>query len=354
MYSLDTTQITTALGAYCRENKAKIFSAILMGLFEPVNGMANNVAGHSISNIMQVWPGITDEVPLPQMEMDSFLQPRQEGVNGPTNFKANVIKFKTRMLKVRPWEGNIRLNWRELERTWLAHNKNSGTWLSGNVGTSDVFGGDIMSFIVNGIIAKAHHDFRLKALFKGVYNGGGTNVADIMDGLLTVVAAEITANNLTPVATGVITGANVKASIKAVYNNLDEQYKAQPDVQILVSPNIFDLYVENVPSLVQQQQSYGGQPGYLGNKKGLNDIALLGTNATILREPGMAGSQRIICTLPSNIYLGVDETNEYSKVKTVEYFRENYLLLDGKAGVQFAQVEPGAKDIKCLAVNDQA
>jgi hypothetical protein len=354
MYSVDLTTIKAALGDYCREHKKNIFAAILMGLFETVPGSANNVAGHSIANTMQVWPGITDETPLPQMELSSFLQPRQEGVNGPTNFKANVINFKSRMMKVRPWEGNIRLNWREFERTWLAMGKNAGTWKSGNVGTSDVFDGDILGFIVNKLIAKAHHDFRLKALYKGVYNAAGTGVADIMDGYLTVIANEIVAGNLTPVATGVITPANVNEKMLAVYDGLSEQYKASDSLQMLIAPAIYDMYVRNNPSLVQIQVARASAAGYAGQAAGVDDIHLLGTNVLLKREPGMVGSQRIICTQPENMYLGVDTTQEYTSIKTYEYFREDYLLLDGKAGVQFAQVEPSTKDIVCLSVNDQA
>ena len=45
-------------------------------------------------------------------------------------------------------------------------------------------------------------------LWSGVRNGAGTAVADICDGWGTIIAAEITATNITEVATGAITTAN--------------------------------------------------------------------------------------------------------------------------------------------------
>lgn len=311
--ALDITALNTALGAYFRKDKGVLISEMLLGM--------------NLEDRMEIWDDCKDEVPLPNLGIDDLVKPANDTTFSGT---ASSLNFDARILKVRKWKVDLLIIPGDLEKSWL------GAYMKKGSNAYDI---PFEQYIMNHIIAKVHENLRLKAIFKGVYNGAGTAPADIMNGLLKLIVDEITATTITPVVTGAITAANVIDKVELVYDALGEAYKAVP-TQMLVNPTIFDYYVRRYRS------TYGVNMDYKGMANG--EVNIDGSLCTIKREPGFGASQRMVCTPKSNIVYGVDSLGEENNIKTQEFERTIKLMIDAKSGIQLKEVHARA-----LAVNDQ-
>lgn len=312
--AISITALNTALGAYFRKEKPILISKMLMGM--------------NIDDRMEVWDDCKDEVPMPNLTISDLVKPANATTFAPTS---NALAFGARTLKVRPWKVDLQIVPQVLEKSWLGKYKKKG---------SDIYDMPFEAFIMQEIVKMTQDNIRLKALYKGVYNGSGTAPADIMDGLLTLIAAEITATNITPITTGVISSSNIIAKVEAVYDGIGETYKSV-ETQMLCSPTLFDWYVR------AYRATFGTTMTYTGVAK--DSVLIDGTLCTLKREPGMAGSQRLICTPKSNIVYGVDSIGDSSEIVSQVFERTIKLMIDAKAGIQFKQIGADA-----LAVNEQA
>jgi hypothetical protein len=312
--ALSITALNTALGAYFRKDKGVLISKMLLGM--------------NVEDRMEIWDDCKDQVPLPNLTISDLVKPANPTTFAPTS---NALAFGARILQVRPWKVDLQIVPQTLEKSWLGQYKKKG---------SDVYDMPFEEYIMGEIVKMTQDNLRLKALFKGVYNGSGTAPVDIMDGLLKLIADEITATTITPTTTGVISSSNVITKVEAVYDALGEAYKAT-ETQMLCSPTIFDWYVR------LYRATYGGTTTYTGVAK--DTVLIDGTLCSLKREPGMAGSQRLICTSKSNIVYGVDTIGEESNINSQVFDRTIKLMIDAKAGIQFKSIAAEA-----LAVNEQA
>ncbi len=313
MSAINTTALTTALGDYCREHRDILLSEILLN--------------EDLQDRLTVLDEVTDEVPLPDLGLADLIKPNTNPANwAPTT---NALNFGARLLKVRSIKVDLVLIPQVLEKTWLGKMKDP----------KNPFEMPFEAFIMGYVAQKAKENLHLQSIFKGIYNGAGTTPVATMDGFLKIIADEITATNITPVVTGAINSGNVIANLEKVYDALGEAYKNTP-TQMLVSPAIFDLYVR------AYRGSFGANNDYAGVARGR--VSLDGTLCEVVREPGLAGSQRVICTPKTNLYLGVDTMGEYN-LDIQKEKRSINVLMDFKAGVQIGQIHG-----RGLAVNDQA
>lgn len=312
--SLDITELNTKLGAYFRKDKATLIGKMLLGL--------------DINDRMDVWDDCKDQVPLPNLVVGDIVKPANNSTFAPT---AGALSFGSRILQVRPWKADLQIIPADLNKSWLGKYKKKG---------SDVYDMPFEQYIMNEIIKKVRHQLRTTSLFSGVYNAGGATATDIMNGVKKIIADEITATNITPVVTGAVTAANVIDKVELVYDNLGEAVK-RGDTQLLVSPQIFAWYVRKYREL------YGANGDYSGMAK--FQVPLDGTNCMIKSEPGLAASQRMICTTTDNITFGVDSLADDSNINSQVFERTIKLMIDAKAGVEFKDI-----DSDVLAVNDQA
>src|SRR5690606_22264993 len=201
----------------------------------------------SFSEKFEVMDDVQDELPLPNLSLTDLIKP-EDAVNfTPT---ANAVKFGARVLKVRGIKVDLQLIPKVLEKTWLGKQKSS----------SDPFDMPFEQFIMNYISQKAKEELHLQGLFRGVYNAAGTSPIDTMQGFLALIASEITATNISPVATGAITADTVIDAVEETYDALGEAYKAMP-TQMFANPTIFDWYNRKYRSL------YGGNMNYTGMKR---------------------------------------------------------------------------------------
>ncbi|SKD10097.1 hypothetical protein SAMN05660461_5997 [Chitinophaga ginsengisegetis] len=347
MSAFNTTALAALLGAYCRDNKEELYTRIVLGLFDDVPWMKNNVAGHGILDRFTFMEGVTDEVPLPRMDVSEIVKPGHQPGDATFTGSPDKIKFAARVLKVRDWSVDLVLDPKYLEKTWLAMNKQLGSW-AGKFTKAPAFGNiQPEEFMIKAVIKAAHRDIRMKALFGGVYNAAGNASADIVNGWFKLTADAITAGELAPTVTGAITSANVEDKLLMVYDSLSEEFKAD-ETQMLVNATIFDWYArKNKPTIVKD-------PGIPGQQPGMGRMYLYGTNCELKREPGAGASQRVICTPVANMVFGMDSRDEYTNVDVEKFERTIKLMMDGKIGLNFRDVGDGTANHRPLAVNDAA
>lgn len=311
MASIDISALATALGDYHREHRDELVSEILLD--------------QSFDEKFEVMDDVTDEIPLPNLSIADLLKPAD-----PVNFTptSNALAFGARVLKVRAMKVDLQLIPQVMEKTWLGKYKSA----------SDPFDMPFEAYIMNEIAKKTKENLHLQGLFRGVYNAAGTTPIDTMQGFLALIAAEITATNISPVVTGTVTADTIIDDAEAVYDGLGEAYKNVP-TQMFVSPTLFDWYGRKYRSL------YNGSPIYTGIKK--DRVMIDGTMCELVREPGLGTSQRMICSPKENFVLGVDTLTDYS-FDVQKFNRSLKILIDLKAGVQLKEIHARA-----LSVNDQ-
>ena len=267
------------------------------------------------------------------MEIDDIVQ-----VGEPERFTPPVdaIKLKARILKVRDCKVDLQIYPQRLYKTYLGLLRTKGM---------DVYKLPFETFIMDYVVKKAKENMRLKAHFKGVYNPptppAVSTTVDTMNGFLKLVQDEITATNITPIATGVITQVNVIDALEQVHDGLDEVYQYLP-TKMFVSPAIFRMYTK------AYRDQYGANTDYKGMDIS-REVMLDGRDCIVCSEPGLAGSQRVICSPKDNFVYGTDSTSDVNKIIIEKEKRALNILIDWRSGVQFAQIAGN-----CLAVNNQA
>lgn len=319
MTAITTTALTAALGAFYRANRNILVRDLYMGLK---------------TDDWTVYDGVKDELPLPKLSIGELVVP---GDNVNFTPKTNVIGLGARILKTRNWKVDLLIDPAALEKTWLGYVNALGA-------RSQAI--PLEQFIVEDLIKRIQKDIRTKALYRGVYNGSGTATADIVNGLLKLVVDDITAGNITPVVTGAITSSNVVDKLLLVHDGLGQEYKEEMTV-MPVNSQIFDWYTRKFSPILNTNLIGGG--GVPPTQNGLiNEARLEGTNCMLKREVGLNTSQRLIITPAGNRVLGIDSMDDFTNFEFQRFNRTIKVLVDGKLGVNFNQVDNGA-----LAVNDQ-
>lgn len=184
-------------------------------------------------------------------------------------------------------------------------------------------------------IAKEYLDkIYRNTLYLGVRNGTGTTAAAICDGWGTIIAAEITAENLTAVATGALSSSNAVTKVEQHYDAFPAWMK-EVDAIIYCSRNNFSNYARHYRTL----------NGFKADIVSTNDIRIDNTN-TILRAAGFMGtSGRLIGTVAGNLVFGTD----VESVKVAASVRRN--IVEARP---MMNVGCQIKDLAAIVVNDQA
>jgi hypothetical protein len=171
-------------------------------------------------------------------------------------------------------------------------------------------------------------------LWSGVRNGAGTAVADIATGWGTLIAAEITATTLTPVATGALTNVNAVTKFELVAEAAPIWMQEQGFV-ILCSFASFRKYVQHYRTL----------NGFQLKPNLLNDYPMDGFNAVIRPVGFMGSSSRLVATVDGNLVFGTD----VESIQIAASMRRNIIETRPMMSVG-CQIQ----DLDALLVNDQA
>jgi len=285
----------------------------------------------SFLNYMTPLADVKDEIPLTELFITEVLQPGNKDTFTPKG----GANFKARIGKVRPGKVDLRFTPTQITTLYKSY---LGQVSGGKI---DIYQFPFEAFIMTKIIERLRRDIHLRAVFTGVYNAAGTAAADIMDGLLTKVAADITAGNIP--ASNVLAGAPITAvnaydQVSALVDRVvaDPEYNSVPMVMLLSPLN-----------MRRYNQDYQTTFGALPYNNGFEQQIIDGTSIRFVVEPGLTGSNRLIVTPQENFYWLVDDQSRIDTL-TVEYALRNIsVMVDFNAGVEYGIAE-------LIWTNDQA
>lgn len=240
------------------------------------------------------------------------------------NTTGNGVKYTNRTLTAYQSKWDHDFDPEEFRNTYLAGVANNGAANMAQAATEQL-AKEYLAAIVNNV------------LLTGVRNGSGTTAADIANGWGTIIAAEILATTLTPVATGAITAANAVTKVDQLvsdgFSTVMREYETTPI--IYCSFNVFDKYITHYRTL----------NGYKLQTEVNGDYKLDGKNA-ILRPVGfMKDSQRLIGTVQNNLVFGTN----VETIQVAASMRRN--IIESRP---MMAVGCEIQDLDVLVVNDQA
>lgn len=186
-------------------------------------------------------------------------------------------------------------------------------------------------------IAKEYLDSIIKnVLWLGVYNASGSTPAAIATGWGTLIAAEITATNLTPVTTAAHTTSNAVANAEAVIEAVPAfMRESEEGIILYCSYPFFDKYTKNYRTL----NGFGFSQSTLGDYR-------MDNKNVVIRPVGWLGtSSRLVATVANNLVFGTD----VESIRVAASVRRN--IIESRpmmsAGCQI-------QDLDVLVVNDLA
>lgn len=312
--AINTTDLAASLGSFYRESNRPLSREIFLGF--------------DSKDYMTVAQG-KDQIPLVPVAMGNIVKP-SAGTNAwaPTS---NAIDFKPRILQLRRWKVDLELVPDVLYNRYPAYLLQRGG--------KDEMEPTFEQFLYDHIIGKAKENLENLVIYRGVYDAAGTGPAAVADGLLTLIAAEITATTITPVATGAVSSTNAVAAFEQVYRSLPAVLQDGETVAFC-SYDLFNKYCDDF------RTRYGAST-VTTDTNGFRRARLEGTNCTIVPRVGMGTSQRIVITTKENVYLGMDLEPDFEEISFEPNRRGIDVMMDGKIGVQIERLD-------YLRVNNQA
>lgn len=322
--ALDITEIAEALGDYYRENRDILVSEMLL---DP-----------NADEMFEVYDDVTDELPLPNLSIGNIIKP---GLDPTFQATPDAIKFGSRILKVRDVKYDLLLTPKVLHKLYLSYKRKQRRADGSHDPMEIIFEAEIMAYIQKA----ARNQLYEQAMYKGVYNAAGTTPGSTMTGFASLVTQLIAAEaatagtGITPVSVAAITSTNVIDVFEAVYDGLGEAYKTM-DTHLKVEPTYFDYYVRRYRSL------HGGNNDYSG--MAVAKVRLDGSKCDIVRDPGLTGTGRIICSPKENFVYGCDAAKPAAMI--IQPFDRNIKIMgDFKAGTEFAEIHSRALSVNELA-----
>lgn len=317
--AIDITDLAAACGDYYRENRDILTSELLL---DP-----------NITEKFQVYDNVTDELPLPKMDIGNILQPGIVKTFVPT---PDAIAFDARILKVRDVKFDLQLVPTVLHKQWLGYKATKRR----SDGSKDPWDLPFEAFIMMKISEAARNQLYLQAMFNGTYNAAGNTPASTMTGVNSLITNLIGSGDIVPVSIADPTSTTVIAAVEAVYDGLGEAYKGVA-TEMKVSPTIYDWYTR------QYRKDFGAHNDYDGMKRGRTLID--GTNCELVREPGLGTSLRMIATRKENFAYGCD-TYATATMDIQKFDRTLKVLGDFKAGVELHEI--GSANNLAISVNE--
>lgn len=173
-------------------------------------------------------------------------------------------------------------------------------------------------------------------LWTGVRNGSGSAAADICDGWGTLIAAAITASDITPVAGAAITSSNAVTQVELVADAASVIMKER-GFRILCSYGTLEKY----------RKHYRSTYGFSFDKGETGQYKLDGQNAILTPCAFMGSSQRLVATFDNNLIFGTDNEALMNFPTPHLNLLQNRMLMT--AGCQIRDIGS-----EVFVVNDQA
>lgn len=263
-----------------------------------------------------VYKNVKAPIPLTKLSGQGNIRPYREQ----DDTSGNGVAFTDRILTVYQSKWDMDVDPEKYRNTYLASDQEIPFY----------------QFILEQVAKEYLAQINDSAAYLGSYNAAGSTAAAIATGWGTIIAAEITATNLTPVVTGAITTANAVDKVELVAK--DAQVKAwmrNKGFVVYCSFATFDKYCTHYRTL----NGFQFQPG---NK---NEYWIDGINARLKPVSWMGTSSRLIATIENNLAVGTDGES----VKFAATARRNIIELRPMMPIGFQIADLGA-----MVVNDQA
>jgi hypothetical protein len=269
---------------------------------------------------MRLIPGVNDEYPLTELQLNDVIQPGNVDTFSPTT---NASQFKARIGKVRPVKVDLQFKPTQVQGLWK-------TYL-GEIqqrASKDAYDLPFEGFLMDRIIAKAKENIRLKAMFKGIYNAAGTTPASTMDGIIKLISAAKADGSIpnSQIATlgSAISASNAVDMFEKIVDIVPSQYK-QADLVCVADPLMIQYYFRDYRS------SFGALPYNTVFKKNMID----GTTIELVPEPGLAGTDLVIITPRYNMTWLVDEEAKMDNIIVEKALRNINVILDFNCAPDF-------------------
>jgi hypothetical protein len=299
--TLNIEDLNASLGAYCRTNTNTLLGGIVVG---------NKSFEHFVPML-----GVKDQAPIVDIRMGNILKPYNK--NWTPN--ADAAKVVPRIMQVRTCKVEVELEPLAYHHTYL------GQFLKAGTDPNDL---PFEKYLMQKIVEGAAQQLELQGIFHGEYNAAGQTPGSTMNGLNTIVEAEIAAGNITPIVTGAINAVDAVGAIEGMFYSIPEEYQAAP-LKMFVSPKLKHWYN------IAYREAYGAHTASVQFDKQFID----GTQCEIVAMPGLAGSNRIHLTTPGNVFYGTDLASDMDTVRTQLDKWTMIVMLSFKIGVQIGSLE---------------
>ncbi len=284
---------------------------------------------------IQVYNDVEDQMPLYEL---SVSDPGQPGDRATEAVKTGVINWKNRTLETKHGEVTLKITNQQINAMYKTHLNE----MRNAPARGDVYELPFEEVMIRGVVQRLLDRIAVAMLWKGSHSAAGTTTAAIANGYETLIAADITANNIA--AANVFAGAAITAAnaLTQFHGVLDKVYSQNPEyaTQELIcycGPTPLKHYRENYRS------TYNALPY---NSEFMKNMVNDHPNVRIEPMQGLAGDDRIVITTPNNFVLGTDAFNRLENVLIERRGRDLFIYIDFKIGVNYKL----AQEIWC---NDQ-
>jgi hypothetical protein len=271
--SLDLSTLNTTLGSYFRQNSTDV----LKGVIAPL----------SIGKVATPYGNVKDQLVLPRLKMGKSIKPYSVTYAG----GSGEIVPSARILQTRRFKVETELEPVSLHSTWEAN------LIAGSA--DKPFDTSLEAFLAADIQENVIHQLELAAIYKGIYDGTGTDPEDGINGLLKditdcITSGEIPAGNV--YAGAAITNSNALDQAKEVYKNIPARVRTAGGLALGCSQKFFDLYCED----------YAATRGANPYNTQYDQVYLEGSKVPLVVLDGMEGSNRFFICPKKALAFGYD------------------------------------------------
>jgi hypothetical protein len=290
--------------------------------------------GFKTSTLAQTYEGIKGEHVITQLEIGENLARRWGKNFDPVN---NAATFRPRKLKTALNKVDFSIVPQQYEASYL------GAWRKKGQDPTDW---PFSAYVMEKIMAKLMQEFEV-AIWQGIEEAApadGDFLRQTFDGYLVTIVKALAAGDISAVATGPSTAADIIADLRLMWAQVSTPYK-EGGTDIFMSYALYDIY------RIAYKDAYKVDPAYIQ----ITDAGYQGVlyelgngNTRIIPIMGMAGSNRIIMTPRENLTIGIDSPAD-TMFRVQNDIRELKFAMDFRMGAQILLQKNGV-----LVVNDQA
>jgi len=316
---IDLTEINAQLGAYMRKHENKIWS----GAFRDI----------TLEKFMTPIMGVKSQYVSRDAKMGKVLQPHQKQWT-----PKGEIALGAKINAVQHIKADIVID--NLDELFDSH----AAELADESVERDKM--PFIPWLVNENILPQIKEEMAYNSYNGVYLAPTAGTAgaseDSVDGLATIIAADITATNLTPFTTGVISASNIIDLVDDYVDYIDSTPYGKFVKTILLADELVRMYKRAYKLEFGTSLDYKG----MGSFEGMNVAPIDGSQKKLVGVEDMNGSQRMIATWDGNLIKMFNKVNTPEKMFTDLDKRDVILYTDFFRGY-------GYKHYRGMFVNDQ-